>query len=155
MGEILIKKGGTAVSGRRGTRLTAPSLGAALAVTASDPKAGVSGMAVCVIPQKTDKDSATPDVMEQMRKLFQNMLAKGATQQNLLIFLSGAAGFIEEPDEIAVGKRLYKIVMKILKKNGLKPKGEHVGGPLNRTASIVAGGENLTITMLDEREVQL
>ncbi len=155
MKEILVKKGRTIVSDSKNTQLIAPSLGAALAVGASDPFANVSGMAVCILPQKTDKTSPMPDVLEQMRELFKDLIAKGAKPQNLKIFLAGAGGFIDEPDEIAIGKRLYKAVIKTLKKNGLKLSGEHVGGPLNRTASIRVGEKHMTITMLDEKEIQL
>ncbi len=112
-------------------------------------------MAVCILPRQTDKKSATPDVIDQLRELFKDMISKGARPQNLVIFLSGAAGFLNEPDEIALGKKLYRAVRRTLRKNGLKLKGEHVGGPLNRTASIVTGAENLAVTMLDEKEIHL
>lgn len=155
MEKILVKKGKTVVSDKKGTRLTAASLGSALAVTASDPFAAVSGMAVCILPRQTDKTSKTPDVIDQLRDLLKNMISRGARPQNLLIFLSGAAGFINESDEIALGKRLYRAVRRTLKKNGLKLKGGYVGGPLNRTASMVVGAENMVITMPDKKEIIL
>ncbi len=155
MEQILVKKGKTVVSDKKGARLFTVSLGSALAIAASDPVAHVSGMAVCVLPKKVDKTSAVPGVLEQLRELFKEMISKGAKPQNLKIFLAGAAGFLSEPDELAIGKKLYKAVLVTLKKNGLKTKGEHVGGPLNRTASLHVGGENMTITMLDEKEIQL
>jgi len=155
MEEVLVKKGQTVVSDKKGARLRVPSLGSALAVAASDPSARVSGVAVCIIPKKMDKASEIPDVMEQLRKLFKDMITKGAQPQNMRLFLAGAAGFTEEPDDMALGKRLYKTVMKTLKKNGLKVTADHVGGPLNRSVYLDVGGEGLTVTMLNEREVQL
>jgi len=155
MEQIVVKKGSSEVSGEEGCTLTASSLGAALAVAAADPAANVSGMAVCMLPVKAKKDSFAPDVLEQLRELFKQMVSLGARPQDMLIFLAGAAGFIEEPEEIATGRKLYKTVIKTLRKNGLKIKAEHVGGPINRTASITVGEPHLTVSMLDEREVQL
>ncbi len=153
MEEILVKKGKTVVSDRKGTRLTAQSVGSALAITAIDLSAGVSGMAVCMIPRKSDGAPGIPDVLEQIRELFKKMITMGAHPQNMLLFLTGAAGFVEEPDEMAIGKRLYRMVMKTIKKNGLQITAEHVGGPFNRTVSVKVGDKNLTVTMPDEREV--
>lgn len=155
MEEVLVKKGETIVSDNKDTRLTARSLGAALAVTASDPSAGVSGMAVCILPKKTDKTCEIPDILEQMRDLFKDMVTKGARPQNMLLFLAGAAGFADEPEDMALGKKLYKTAVKTLRKNGLKITADHVGGPLNRNVSVEVGDKHLTVAMLDEREVRL
>ncbi len=155
MQEVFVSRASIAVSNEPSTTITARSLGATLAVVATDPGAGVAGIAHCILPVASGRSSKLPEVLEQMRNLFKHMIQKGASARNMKIMLFGAATFLHEPKELALGPRLYRRAVQALKKNGLALGGEHVGGPLNRSVSIEVGSSKARVTLADKKEIHI
>ncbi len=155
MQELVVERASIAVSSKPSTVITARSLGSTLAVVATDPYAGVAGIGHCVLPGALGRPSGSPTVLEQMRNLFKNMLKEGAAAKDMKIFLCGAATFLYEPMDMALGIKLYKTAIQALRKNGLTPSGEHVGGPLNRSVSVEAGSSNALVVLPDKKEIRL
>jgi len=153
MHEVFVNRASIAVSNEPSTKITAKSLGSTLAVVATDPGAKVAGIAHCVLPEAQGRSSNLPEVLEQMRDLFKHMIQKGASARNMKIMLFGAATFLHEPKELALGVRLYKRAVQALKKNGLTLEGEHVGGPLNRSVSIEVGSPRARVILADKKEI--
>ncbi len=153
MHEVFVNRASIAVSSESSTMITAKSLGSTLAVVATDPGARVAGIAQCVLPVTQGRQSKLPGVLEQMRDLFKHMIQKGASAQDMKIMLFGAATFIHEPKELALGVELYKRAVQALKKNGLILGGEHVGGPLNRSVSIEVGSPRARVILADKKEI--
>ncbi len=153
MQEVIVERASMAVSSRLSTVITARSLGSTLAVIVTDPCAGVAGIGHCVLPGTSGKNQATPTVLEQMRELFKHMLQEGASAKDMKVFLCGAATFLHEPEEMALGVKLYQKAVKALKKNGLSASGEHVGGPINRSVSVEVGSPNARVILPDKKEI--
>ncbi len=153
MHEVYVDRGAVTVSDEPSTVIMAKSLGATLAVVATDPAAGVAGIGHCILPVSPGKPSTLPEVLEQMRNLFKHMIQKGAAAQDMKIMLCGAATFLGEPKEMALGVWLYKKAVQALKKNGLALGGEHVGGPINRSVSIEVGSPQARVILPDKKEI--
>lgn len=149
-----IQKGQLAVSTEASERLFAPSLGSTLAVIASDSTVPVAGMALLVLPGPAGSNSIAGGP-ELLKGLFHEMVKAGAGVKEMKVVLAGAAGFIREPEVLALGRELYKLVKKSLMKSGISISGEHVGGPINRSVSIEVGSGEVCVKMPDEREVIL
>lgn len=152
MGQMIVERAGVAVSSEPSDVIMAKSLGSTLAVVASDPEAGVAGICHCVLPE-AGPSGRLPEMVDQMRELFKYMLQKGASAKGMKIMLCGAATFLSEPKEMALGVKLYKRAVKALTKNGLKVGGEHVGGPLNRSVSIEVGSDTAKVILPDKKEI--
>jgi len=152
MKNILVKKGESVCSNQRDVQLKAHSLGSALAIIVTDPTTPVTGMAVCILPHN---GPGLPGIFEQIRGLFRCVTDKGAKPEELQIILCGAAAYAWEPKELALGARLYKMARKALDKNGFKVKSEHVGGPLNRSVVIRVGAATATVTVFDQKEIEI
>jgi len=155
MREMVVEMASIAVSKEPSTVISAKSLGSTLAIIASDPEAGVCGIGHCVLPVATGDSTNLPDVIEQMRELFKHMLQEGADAKDMRIMLCGAATFLEEPSEMALGVKLYKRAVQTLKKNGLSLSGEHVGGPLNRSVFIEVGASKAKVVLPDKKEIYI
>ena len=153
MKEILLERGGNIVSNDKNVALTAKSLGSTLAVIATDTENSISGMCQCILPRSVRPDSSLKDVLEQLRQLFKQMIRLGSKAQNIRIMLCGAATFLEEPPETALGVMLYKRVLAVLKQSDMKVSGEHVGGPINRSVSIGLGDEKAKVLLPDSKEI--
>ncbi len=153
MQELVVERASIAVSKEPSTVISAKSLGSTLAIIATDPQAGVAGIGHCVLPVATGQSTSLPDVIEQMRDLFKHMLQEGAGAKDMKIMLCGAATFLEEPKEMALGVKLYRRAVQALKKNGLGLSGEHVGGPLNRSVFIEVGSSKAKVVLPDKKEI--
>lgn len=164
MEDIFIKKGAMAVSSSPDTWLEARSLGSTLCVCARDPVAVVAGMAVIALPkpllnEKKDHAETSLDIIldapGNLIRLMRGLLERGAKRENLNIWLIGAAKFMEEPPDIALGAQVYTAVRTILQGNKVMIQGEHVGGPYNRSVRMTAGGAGPNITAPGLKEVSL
>jgi chemotaxis receptor (MCP) glutamine deamidase CheD len=161
MENIFVKKGTVAVSSSPDTWLEARSLGSTLCVCARDPVAAVAAMAVIVLP-KPISDGEGKDLAEVvldapggLTRLIRGLLERGAKRENLGIWLVGAAKFMEEPPDMALGAQVYTAVRTILQGNKVLIQGEHVGGPYNRSVRMTAGGAGPNVTAPGLKEVAL
>ncbi|MGQ9499985.1 MAG: chemotaxis protein CheD [Dissulfurimicrobium sp.] len=163
MENIFVKKGAMAASSNPDTWLEARSLGSTLCVCARDPVAAVAAMTVIVLPKpisrKNDSAGISLDIILDapggLTRLMRRLLEMGAKRKNLTIWLVGAATFMEEPQDMALGAQVYTAVRTILQENKVLIKGEHVGGPYNRSVRMTAGGAGPNITAPGLKEVAL
>ncbi len=153
MKEILLERGGNIVSNDKNVALIAKSLGSTLAVIVTDTENSISGICQCILPKSVRRDSSLKDVLEQLRLLFKQMIKLGSKTQNIRIMLCGAATYLEEPPDTALGVMLYKRVLAVLKQSDMKISGEHVGGPINRSVSIRVGDEKAKVLLPDNKEI--
>ncbi len=160
MNRITVPKGGCGIAGKEIGPLEASCLGSTLAICISDPSAGVSAMAIPLLPSIKDIDavdieSDCPDVASGLKKIFRDIMEAGGNKKNLMIWLVGAGRFMDEPRELSLGVQIYAATKKILDKNGLSIHAEHVGGSFDRTAVLGAGAEAVTVVLSDGQEVSI
>lgn len=164
METIFVKKGAMAASSCTDTWLEARSLGSTLCVCARDPVAAVAAMAVIVLPKPLSNGEGDPegipldvilDAPGGLIRLMRGLLERGAKRENLSIWLAGAATFMEEPPDMALGAQIYTAVRTILQGNKVLISGEHVGGPYNRSVRMTAGGAGPNVTAPGLKEVSL
>ncbi len=160
MNTYRVTKGKIAISNDPGRSITADSLGACLAVCASDPVKCVSGIAVIVAPRPFPGDTGDKrypafDAVNGLRYFFNALFENGAQKKNLRIWLIGSARFLAEPRELSMGVQIYAAVTKILKKNRLKPFGEHVGGHVSRSVRLETGSDHVIVSLIEGREITI
>ncbi len=160
MSRITVPKGGCGITGREASEIEAQSLGATVAICISDPVTSISAMAVPLLPSVNGIDTsrlspACIDVASSLKKVFQDIKAAGADRKNLLIWLVGAGRFMEEPKELSLGVHLYAAAKKLLQKNGLPVRAEHVGGSFDRSVVLEAGAESLSVILSTGQEVSI
>ncbi|MGB9712494.1 MAG: hypothetical protein ACP5SG_02225 [Dissulfurimicrobium sp.] len=146
MKHILVRRGGIAVSSSPDTWLVARSLGSTLCVCVKDQTALVSAMTVIVLPRAPSGiegdaglEEVALDAPGGLTRLMRGLMKRGAKRENLNIWLVGAAKFIEEPSDMALGAQIYTAVRTILQGNRVMIQGEHVGGQYNRSVKMIAG----------------
>lgn len=160
MKKILIPKGKMCVSAEAETCLEVESLGATLAICASDPQKNIVGIAVLVVPQaKPDffvhSQLNAIDATRGLPSFFSELIKNGASRENLLIWLVGASRFMTEPQELSIGSHLYTVARKILQANKVAIRAEHVGGTLNRSIRLCAGDDKLSVIISGIKEVTI
>lgn len=160
MNRITVPKGGCGIADKETGALEASCLGSTLAICISDPAAGVSAMAVPLLPSMKDIDAGDldaecADVTSGLKKIFKSIMDAGGNKKNLRIWLVGAGRFMDEPRELALGVQIYAAAKKILNRNGLSIHAEHVGGSFDRTAVLEAGAEVLNVVLSDGQEVTI
>ncbi len=154
-----VNKGRMVLSNDPDENLRAQSLGCCLALCVHDPATKISAMGVVVLPKVPEgADHVDLPLMEPvggLSQLFKELLAAGARKEDMKVSLVGAARFLSEPQEIDFGVQLYKLVRKILAKNGIQIVSEHVGGPFNRTVEMNVGTGEVKLVLGGIKEVKL
>ncbi len=157
---VEIKKGRVAVCDEQGAVLKAKSLGSCLALCVYDPVHKVGAMGVIPMPDDPENSAKSSDYVSMepvngLQTLFREITTRGVKKKDLKVFLVGAARYLEEPPEMDIGGQIYKIVKKILSKNRIKPSGEHVGGPFNRSIELNMDTGEVKVFISGVREVTL
>ena len=137
----LIGIGMMKVSAEPGEQLVAPNLGSCLGLAAYDPVAKIGGMIHCLLPLSTSdpaKAQANPCtyVDTGVVQLLNALLALGATKSRLVLTVAGGANINDPNNVFAIGSKNYTVLRKVLWKNNLLIKGEHVGEGSSRTISL-------------------
>ncbi len=68
--------------------------------------------------------------------LFKEVYAKGGKKERLIVFVAGGAQVMDDRGFFNIGKRNYAVLRKMLWKNGIMIKAEHVGGKRSRTMTM-------------------
>ena len=123
--------------------LTASNLGSCLGVAAYDPKTKRCGMVHCLLPlSQADPEKAKNNpamfVDTGVALLLQELIRSGAQKKDLVIVVAGGSNINDENNVFEIGKRNFTALRKILWKNNLLIKAEHVGGGSSRTLSLHA-----------------
>lgn len=114
------------------------SLGSCIAVAIFDPIAKVAGILHFMLPQSNlhnGKTQLNPCMFADtgLPLLFNTAYAQGALKSRLIVKIAGGAQILDDKEFFAIGKRNYVEVKKILWKNQVLIKAEHIGGSLART----------------------
>ena len=151
-----VQKGGAGITGKEAPVIEAACLGSTLAICISDTANRISGIAVPLLSSFKGKDvGGLLDLGAGLKKLFSDFSDAGGNRNTMRLWLVGAARFMEEPRELALGVQLYASAKKILEKNGMKIHGEHVGGTFDRSVRLEAGAEQITVLMPYGKEITL
>lgn len=134
IGEMKISDGGAEV-------LTASNLGSCLGLTAYDPVRKRGGMIHCLLPlSKSDPEKAQKNpylyVDSGVPLLIENLLSHGASKKEIVLMVAGCANINDDNNIFEIGKKNYTIMRKILWKNNLLIRAEHVGESFGRTMSL-------------------
>lgn len=145
----LIGIGEMALSNEAGAVLSAPNLGSCIGVSIYDPVTRWGGMIHCMLPlskSNPEKAQAEPGtyVDTGVVLMLNELLKRGAAKKDLVIAVAGGSNINDANNVFEIGKKNYTVFRKIMWKNGLLIKGEHVGDSISRTVSLdIDSGEVL------------
>jgi len=129
------------VSADPSDRIVTYSLGSCVGVSIYDPVAQVGGMVHCMLPlSKIDPQKAKekPYMFTDtgITLLLQKAFDLGATRQNLVVKVAGAASLLDQKGFFKIGERNYTVLRKVLWKNNLLIQAEDVKGTKSRTMTL-------------------
>lgn len=141
MPQTLIGIGEMVVTNNPHHVLTAPNLGSCVGVAAYDPIAKVGGMIHCLLPLSTSnkekaKETPTMFVDTGVVKMLNDLVSQGAELRRLVIAVAGGSNINDTNNVFEIGKKNYTVLRKVLWKNNLLIKGEHIGESFSRTISL-------------------
>lgn len=121
--------------------LVAPNLGSCLGIAVYDHSKRRGGLVHCLLPlSKADPEKAAKNpcmfVDTGFTILLENMLSEGADKKKLSIVAVGGANINDTNNVFEIGKRNQTVLRKLLWKNGLLLKAEHIGESVSRTLSL-------------------
>ena len=136
-----------AISTSRDEVLITYSLGSCVGLTLFDPVACVGGLIHCMLPlSRIDKAKAkaNPCMFTDtgVVLLLTEMLRAGASRENLISKVAGAASVLDHKGLFKIGERNHTVLRRVLWKNNIMVAAEDVGGTIARTVSLhMATGE--------------
>lgn len=121
--------------------ISAPNLGSCVGVAAYDPTKKLGAVIHCLLPlSKSNPERAATQpyafVDVGVVKMFEELFAKGVDKKNLVITVAGGANINDTNNVFEIGKKNYTILRKILWKNNMLIKAEHVGEGNSRTLTL-------------------
>ena len=127
-----------AVSDDPGELLVAPNLGSCLGVAIYDHKTKIGGMIHCLLPaSQNDPEKAKLNpcmyVDTGVVMLLKTLMDRGANKKDLVIKIAGCGNINDTNNVFEIGKKNHTVLKKVLWKNNLLLKSEHVGDSLSRT----------------------
>jgi len=130
-----------AISDSAQDTLVAPNLGSCLGVVAYDPKKAIGGLIHCLLPlsqSNLEKAKSEPYtyVDTGVVLLLKELFARGCSKSDLVIVVAGGSNINDENNVFEIGKKNYTVLRKVLWKNNLLIKAEHVGDRISRTVSL-------------------
>lgn len=133
-----------AISADPADTLVTYSLGSCVGLVLHDPVAGLAGMLHSMMPLSKangEKAAQVPAMYTDTgaQALIQALFNRGATRDNLVAKVFGAASQIDESGLFRIGERNHAVVRKVLWKNGILIAAEEVGGSVSRTVYLEVG----------------
>ena len=130
-----------AVSDKPTDVLVAPNLGSCLGIAIYDFKNKFGGMVHCLLPlSKSDPEKASKSpcmyVDTGFALLMEKLIGKGSNKKDLQIVAVGGANINDDNNVFEIGKKNHTVLKKILWKNGLLLRSEHIGDTYSRTLSL-------------------
>ncbi len=123
------------------------ALGSCIGLVVYDPQARVGGILHYMLPeskQDTQKAQSKPFMYADtgIPLLFKSCYEFGALKQRMSIKAAGGSQMMASTEIFNIGKRNYAALRKILFRNNVLIKKEHIGGSVNRTMKLdIATGE--------------
>lgn len=135
--------------------LIAPNLGSCLGIAVYDPEHHSGGLVHCLLPlSKSDPEKAKQNpcmyIDTGFSLLLETLLKNGADKKKLVIAAVGGANINDENNVFEIGKRNHTVLKKLLWKNQLLLKAEHIGDSISRTLSLHVGTGSLTLKVKGE-----
>jgi chemotaxis protein CheD len=121
--------------------LCASNLGSCVGVAVYDPTLKIGGMIHCLLPMSTghaEKAKKNPEAFVDLGVvlLLQEALKRGSKREQLIITVAGGSNISDLNNVFEIGKKNYAVLRKVLWKNNLLIKAEHVGEGHSRTFSL-------------------
>ena len=156
---ILIGIAQMEISDDSSTILCAPHLGSCLGISVYDPKSKRGGMIHCLLPSSASdpqkaKEKPCMYVDTGFVYMLNKMIGMGSAKSDMIICVAGGAQINDKNNVFEIGKKNYTILRKLMWKNNLLLKGEHIGEELSRTVSlnintgevwVAAGGKQIKL----------
>ena len=132
------------VSSNPNDTLATPAIGSCIAVSVYDPTVHAGGILHFMLPlSKSDpaKAKALPYMFADtgVPRLFQAMYELGASKQNMLVRVIGAAEVMGDKQLFGIGRRNYLVLKKMFLKNAISIANEDVGGNFSRRLTLQIG----------------
>lgn len=132
------------------------SLGSCLGVALWDPKAKVGALAHFLLPSSKKATAAQQDkpltfVDTGMCAILEDVFARGATPERLIVKIAGAASPMDSAQRFQIGQRNVTVARKLLWKNGIMIAASDVGGSQPRTMRLYMSDGTTTVTSEKER----
>lgn len=121
--------------------LVAPNLGSCLGIAAYDHVNKCGGMIHCLLPMsKSDPEKAKANpcmyVDTGLALLLHELAAAGSDIRKLSIVVAGGANINDDNNVFEIGKKNCVVFKKMLWKNNLLARAEHLGDSVSRTISL-------------------
>lgn len=121
--------------------LCAPNLGSCLGIAVYDPAVRVGALIHCVLPTSAGHEAKAQSqpymfVDTGVVLMLNQVLARGAQKKNLVVAVAGGSNIADANNVFEIGKKNYTIFRKIMWKNAMLIKREHVGESISRTVSL-------------------
>ena len=136
-------------------KLVAYGLGSCVGVCLYDPVSKVGGLAHVMLPEntnnKTHADMPGRYADDAITNLIEMLAGAGADRGKLEARISGGAQMLSAPglsDKFNIGARNATTVRAELQKNGLRLRGEDVGGQAGRTLTLDLDSGTVTVKTL-------
>lgn len=149
--------GEIAVSQNRDEILVAFGLGSCVGIGAYDPVKGIAGLLHAVLPEPLNGSdlTSTKYVGNGIKKLFEEMVKKGAVKERLIIRMAGGANMLTSPGlskTFDIGTRNIAMAQSILESQKMNIVSQNVGGNIGRTLRVYVVDGKMTIRMIGEKE---
>ncbi len=118
--------------------ITTHALGSCIGVTIFDPVARVGGMLHYLLPQPSRREKVEPSRLgiyatTGLPELFKQAYSLGASKNNLIVCVAGAATLLADTSGFQIGKRNRAMLRKLFWKNNIPIAAEETGGTIART----------------------
>ena len=134
-------------------------LGSCVAVCLYDPVAQVGGMLHALLPSAPGDNGAngtpTKFVDRGLPILFEKMMALGAQQNRLLVYLCGGAQILSAPgfsNNLNIGQRNIQTAEALLQEAGFRIRAKDIGGNAGRTVKLNIRDGQVTVKTLGKGE---
>lgn len=150
--------GEIAVSQDKNEVLVAFGLGSCVGVGVYDPVKGIAGLLHAVLPEPlngSDQES-TKYVGNGIKKLLEEVTARGAVKERLIVRIAGGANMLTSPGlskSFDIGNRNIIMATRILEILKIKIVSQNVGGNIGRTFRVYVVDGKMTIRMIGDKEI--
>lgn len=141
MNSIIVNIADARVSNCVDDVLVTYSLGSCLGVAIYDPEVRVGGLIHCMLPlSSVDRKKAEVNpfmfVDSGMTRFLTMLFEQGLARSRAIVKVAGCSQILDKGNLFRIGERNHTVLRKILWKNGLMIKAEHIGGSLSRTVRL-------------------
>jgi chemotaxis protein CheD len=144
MNQVVVNIADARVSNNPEDVLVTYSLGSCIGVAIHDPVRRVGGLIHCMLPLSSldpRKAAEKPFMFVDagMNRFLTMLFELGVTRANAVVKVAGCSQILDKSNLFRIGERNHIVLRKLLWKNGLMIKAEHIGGDLSRTVRLEIG----------------